>query len=68
MKFEGNNMFSYNEVTEILKDNYFDREAVQIALMEKAMDGKDYEPLKEALEKVAKKAFCIGSFAAGKFN
>lgn len=43
MKFEGNNMFSYDEVTEILKDNYFDREAVQIALMEKAMDGKDYD-------------------------
>ena len=43
MKFEGNNMFSYNEVTEILKDNYFDKEAVEIALMEKAMDGKDYD-------------------------
>lgn len=43
MKFKGNSMFSYDEVTEILKDNYFSKEAVQIALMEKAMDGKDYE-------------------------
>lgn len=43
MKFEGNNMFSYNEVTEILKDNYFDKSAVSMALMEKAMDGKDYD-------------------------
>lgn len=42
MKFEGNNMFSYDEVTEILKDNYFDKSAVSMALMEKAMDGKDY--------------------------
>lgn len=42
MKFEGNNMFSYDEVTEILKDNYFDKSAVSMALMDKAMDGKDY--------------------------
>lgn len=43
MKFEGNSIFSYDEVVEILNDNYFNKESVEIALMEKAMEYKSYD-------------------------